>query len=75
MTLALIHHLLTIFTHNPRIHRALISFYARQQPGMPRAWYATYIQDLIRDYPQAMRACIASFHGTHATAQSYHVCP
>lgn len=71
----LIHHLLTLFAHNPRIHAALISFYARQQPGMPRGWYTTYVQALIRDYPQAMRACAYSFHGTHATALSYRVCP
>lgn len=86
--LALIHHLLTVFAASPRIHHDLITFYARQMPGMGNArWadevtgrvygygYAGYVRSLIWQYPHAMRACLASFPGWHATAASYRACP
>lgn len=86
--LAVIHHLLTVFAHNPRIHHDLVTFYARRQPGMGgntfidevtgRRYgrgYAGLVRSLIWQYPHAMRSCMASFHGWHATAASYRACP
>jgi hypothetical protein len=74
-TAMLVHHLLAMFAHCPRVHWSLTAFYRHQQPGMPGAWYPAYIRALIRYYPHAMQSCAASFHGYAATAQSRRACP
>jgi hypothetical protein len=87
-TAMLIHHLLALLAHSPRIRHDLVTFYARQQPGLGRVrWideatgrvygygYAGLVKANIWQYPHAMRACAASFRGWHATTQSYRVCP
>lgn len=74
-TVQLIHHLIWLFAHCPRVRRELLTFYRNQLPGMPRDWYSMYVRDMIGDYPQAMRACVASFHHGYPTAASYRTCP